>query len=72
MARRVVVDNDEMRLNKKWQKGVPSDSITVLFGSVVVHRLGSLSLSSDNRDYLIPITYRFVHNLKKFAVLIYN
>ncbi|XP_077967604.1 histone-lysine N-methyltransferase 2A-like isoform X2 [Styela clava] len=58
VARRVVVDNDEMRPNKRWQRGMMSQDITILLGSAIIHQLGRLSPSSDSKDYLIPVHFR--------------
>lgn len=58
VARRVVVDSDEMRPNKRWQRGVQSDNVTVLMGSAIVHQLGHLTLASDRKEYLIPVHFR--------------
>lgn len=55
----MVVDNDEMRPNRRWQRGINTGLITVLIGAATVHNLGHLTLASDSRDYLIPISFRY-------------
>uniref|UniRef100_F6PQ66 [histone H3]-lysine(4) N-methyltransferase n=1 Tax=Ciona intestinalis TaxID=7719 RepID=F6PQ66_CIOIN len=58
VLRMVCVDNDEMRPNRRWQRGVLSSNITVTIGSLTVHQLGRLGVASDIRDCLIPASFR--------------
>ncbi|XP_078490098.1 histone-lysine N-methyltransferase 2A [Ciona intestinalis] len=58
VLRMVCVDNDEMRPNRRWQRGVLSSNITVTIGSLTVHQLGRLGVASDMRDCLIPASFR--------------
>uniref|UniRef100_A0A6F9DG44 [histone H3]-lysine(4) N-methyltransferase n=1 Tax=Phallusia mammillata TaxID=59560 RepID=A0A6F9DG44_9ASCI len=56
--RLVCVDNEEMRPNRRWQRGMQAANITVTVGALTVHQLGKLALASDTRDCLIPISFR--------------
>uniref|UniRef100_A0A3Q9Y3H5 [histone H3]-lysine(4) N-methyltransferase n=1 Tax=Polyandrocarpa misakiensis TaxID=7723 RepID=A0A3Q9Y3H5_POLMI len=58
IRRRVVVDNDDMRPNKRWQRGMNSKSMTILVGSAIIHQLGHLTTTSDGKDCLIPVHFR--------------
>ena len=60
VERLVCVDNNEMRPNRRWHRGIPADDVTVTIGSMTVKQLGRLSLASDSTRYLNPISYRCV------------
>ncbi|XP_078589839.1 histone-lysine N-methyltransferase 2A-like isoform X3 [Branchiostoma floridae x Branchiostoma japonicum] len=55
--RRVCVNMDNIKLNRKWMRGLESTIIQVLAGSMTVERLGELNDLSDTKDALLPVGF---------------
>ncbi|XP_076803185.1 histone-lysine N-methyltransferase 2A-like isoform X2 [Clavelina lepadiformis] len=58
VERLVCVDNDEMRPNRRWQRGMLISNITITIGALTVHQLGRIGAASDSKHCLIPRGFR--------------
>ncbi|XP_066280543.1 histone-lysine N-methyltransferase 2A-like isoform X1 [Branchiostoma lanceolatum] len=55
--RRVCVNMDNIKLNRKWMRGLEPTIIQVLTGSMTVESLGELNDLSDTKDALLPVGF---------------
>ncbi|XP_078675926.1 histone-lysine N-methyltransferase 2A-like isoform X1 [Branchiostoma floridae x Branchiostoma belcheri] len=55
--RRVCVNMDNIKLNRKWMRGLEPTIIQVLAGSMTVESLGELNDLSDTKDALLPVGF---------------